>query len=309
MSTLPTHQIAAPTKAPAIAAVVVTMNRPADLNRLLTRLTTQTQALFAIVVVDNGRTDATKTVVSGFPLVHHVPSRRNLGGAGGFVLGIVQALALGAELVWIMDDDGYPETDACLAGLAREIQDGDYDMVSPLILDIDDPTRLAFYHYLKGRPVNRRDQLGSHVRFPQFAHLFNGALIRSETFERYGLPRYELFFRGDETDFMYRLNRDGARFVTLCSIAFLHPSGARDTLPIMGGRYHAIVPVSDIARHYYYRNRGTLFREFRLVRAALYDLIRYSWAFLVTRRGDWSGFRQWARAVHKGWSRDFEKPP
>ena len=294
---------------PAIAAVVVTMNRPGDLDRLLGRLMDQTRALSAIVVVDNGMLEATRSILARYPLVHHVPSRRNLGGAGGFILGISQALALGAELVWIMDDDGYPESQACLAALEQAVDRDGYDMVSPLILDIEDPARLAFYYYVGRKPVNRRDQLGAQVVFNQFAHLFNGALLRSSTFERYGLPRYELFFRGDETDFMYRLNRDGARFATLCSVAFLHPSGARDTLPIMGGRYHAVIPASPVARHYYYRNRGNLFREFRLVRAAAYDIVRYSWAFLVTRRGDWKGFQGWARAVLSGWKREFNKPP
>lgn len=286
-------------------AVVVTMNRPADLERLLGRLAAQTLELARVVVVDNGGLPETAAVLRRYPTAVHLPSRRNLGGAGGFAYGILHALALGAERVWIMDDDGFPETESCLADLSRTLERDGYDMVSPLVLDIDDPDKLAFYYYHNGRPLSRRDQLPADVTFSQFAHLFNGALLRADAFERYGLPRYELFFRGDEVDFMFRLKRDGARFATVGQVAFLHPSGARDTLPIMGGRYHAVVPASAFARFYFYRNRGNLYRDFGLVRAPIYDLVRYGWAFLITRKGDRAGVRDWFRTMRRGWKRDF----
>ena len=286
-------------------AVVVTMNRPDDLDRLLGGLATQSLGLAGVVVVDNGMLPATRGAIAQHGSVVHLPSRRNLGGAGGYAYGIMHALALGADRVWIMDDDGFPAGNDCLAELDRFLEEGGYDMVSPVVLDIDDPEKLAFFYYRNGRPVSRRDALAGDTVFPQFAHLFNGALLRADVFERYGLPRYELFFRGDEVDFMFRLRRDGARFATTSRAAFHHPSGARDTVPIMGGRYHAVVPASDFARFYFYRNRGNLYREFGLVRALLYDLVRYGWAFLVTRRGDRVGARAWLRTVRRGWRRDF----
>lgn len=286
-------------------AVVITMNRPVDLDRLLAALVVQTLPLTQIVVVDNGLLPETRAVLLRYPTAVHLPSHRNLGGAGGYAYGILHALALGAERIWIMDDDGMPEAETCLGQLVEALDDGHYDMVSPLVLDINDPEKLAFFYYQHGRPISQRSHLARDVVFPQFAHLFNGALLKADAFERYGLPRYELFFRGDEVDFMFRLKRDGARFATIGNAAFLHPSGARDTLPIMGGRYHAVVPASEFARFYFYRNRGNLYREFGLVRAPIYDLIRYGWAFLVTRRGDREGVRNWFRTMRKGWRRDF----
>jgi rhamnopyranosyl-N-acetylglucosaminyl-diphospho-decaprenol beta-1,3/1,4-galactofuranosyltransferase len=300
------HRAAAPGLAySGCVAVVVTMDRPELLHRLLEALNAQTAPLLAIVVVDNGGLDETSRVVAQHANTRHLISRRNLGGAGGYAYGILHGLALGAERIWLMDDDGYPESPECLAELSRAMDRDGYAMVSPLVVDIDHPDKLAFYYYRNGLPLNRRAQLAQDARFPQFAHLFNGALVHADAFERYGLPRYELFFRGDETDFMYRLKRGGAKFATIGTAAFLHPSGDRDTLPIMGGRFHAIVPASGFARYYYYRNRGNLFREFGLVRAMAYDLVRYSWAFLITRRGDTAGLADWFRAVTAGWKRAF----
>ena len=291
-----------------VISVVVTNNRPRELDRLVASLNEQTASISAIVVVDNGCLPETETVLARHQNVVHLLSQRNLGGAGGFVHGIMHALAMGADLVWIMDDDGCPESKICLAQLQEAVLIEGYDMVSPLIVDIADPCKLAFYYYKNGRPLIRRDQMVGLTRFPQFAHLFNGALVKAETFERFGLPRYELFFRGDETDYLFRLNRDGARFSTVIDAVFLHPSGQPDALPIMCGRYHAIFPANLMARHYFYRNRGNLFREFGLHRALLFDVARYAWAFGVTRRGDWTGFLDWSRKVRSGWSRHLGKP-
>ena len=256
-------------------------------------------------MIDNGNLDATREVTASFHEVVHLRSLRNLGGAGGFCYGIFHALARNPEAIWLMDDDGYPEHADCLSGLHRAMVEGAYDMVSPLVLDVADATQLAFYYYRQGRPIKRRGELRPGERFELFAHLFNGALVRADAFVRFGMPRFELFFRGDEVDFMYRLKRGGARFCTITDVAFLHPSGARDTVPIMGGRYHAVVPASVATRHYFYRNRGNLYREFWLVRSICHDVLRYGWLFLITRRGDLAGLREWVEAVWMGWTRRF----
>ena len=289
---------------PICAAVIITMNRPIDLDRLLKKVIVQTSRPAHVIVVDNGMLLETRRVVEQHSQIIHLQSRRNLGGAGGYAFGILHALALGADRVWIMDDDGFPESENCLAELSRALDQDELAMVSPLVIDIEDTQKLAFHYYQNGRLLTHRRHFGQGVILPQFAHLFNGALIRADTFERYGLPRYELFFRGDEVDFMFRLDRSGARFATIGRAAFVHPSGARDMVPIMGGRYHAVVPASDFARFYFYRNRGNLYREFGLVRALLRDLVRYGWAFAITRKGDRKAAREWWGAVRLGWKRD-----
>ena len=290
---------------PRCVAVIITMDRPSDLDRLLDKLASQSQHLAEIVVVDNGMLSDTRLVMERHPGAIHLTSRRNLGGAGGYAYGILHALSLDAERIWIMDDDGFPETDTCLSLLNAFLEGGGYDMVSPLVLDVEDPDRLAFFYYANGRALSRRVEVSPDAVFPQFAHLFNGALLRADAFERFGLPRYELFFRGDEVEFMFRLRRGGGRFATTSRAAFLHPSGARDTVPIMGGRYHAVVPASDFARFHFYRNRGHLYREFSLFHMLAIDVVRYGWAFLITRRGDRNGIGEWWDAVVRGWKRDF----
>jgi rhamnopyranosyl-N-acetylglucosaminyl-diphospho-decaprenol beta-1,3/1,4-galactofuranosyltransferase len=70
-------------------------------------------------VVDNGPDEPAEDVVRGQRAPGDLPavSRRNLGGAGGFALGMLHALALGADWVWCADDDGRPADETVLATL------------------------------------------------------------------------------------------------------------------------------------------------------------------------------------------------
>ena len=72
-----------------------------------------------LVVVDNDTTsdDRVRDLVTVNRSVHISGTRRNLGGAGGFALGMLHALALGADWVWCADDDGRPADSSVLAKL------------------------------------------------------------------------------------------------------------------------------------------------------------------------------------------------
>ena len=73
----------------------------------------------AVIVVDNASTDGTAAAVRAqFPAVHLAELTSNSGGAGGFAYGMALALAGGADLIWLMDDDTVPEPGALRALLA-----------------------------------------------------------------------------------------------------------------------------------------------------------------------------------------------
>ncbi|EUA63969.1 glycosyl transferase 2 family protein [Mycobacteroides abscessus 1948] len=92
-----------------VVAVVVTYRRAAELAQSLQIVAAQTVAPNHLVVVDNDNDPAIKTLVEGQPIATtYLGSNRNLGGAGGFALGMLHALTLGADWVWLADDDGPP---------------------------------------------------------------------------------------------------------------------------------------------------------------------------------------------------------
>lgn len=82
-----------------VAAVIVTHRRVELLQHSLRVVAAQTQPVKWIIVVDNGCEEAVEQLVrevAGERGVY-LPSRHNLGGAGGFAYGFLTALALGAN--------------------------------------------------------------------------------------------------------------------------------------------------------------------------------------------------------------------
>src|SRR5271156_7093957 len=92
-----------------VCAVVVTPRRPDELAKSLDALSTQSRLLDQLIVVDNDADQRVRELVAGQPIrTTYLPSRRNLGGAGGFALGMLHALTLGADWVWLAGDERRP---------------------------------------------------------------------------------------------------------------------------------------------------------------------------------------------------------
>src|SRR5262245_26374870 len=101
-----------------VTAVIVTYNRRALLLESLAATCEQSRRPDSVVVIDNASTDGTaEEVRAKFADVELVTLPRNTGGAGGFAYGMALALAGGADLVWLMDDDTVPEKQALAAML------------------------------------------------------------------------------------------------------------------------------------------------------------------------------------------------
>ena len=90
-----------------VAIVIVTYNRADVLVGCLDGLAAQTSPPDAVFVVDNASSDHTPEVLEArtdLPL-RIIRSAENLGGAGGFHLGVGEAYAAGYDRIWLMDDD------------------------------------------------------------------------------------------------------------------------------------------------------------------------------------------------------------
>jgi rhamnopyranosyl-N-acetylglucosaminyl-diphospho-decaprenol beta-1,3/1,4-galactofuranosyltransferase len=292
-----------------VVAVVVTRHRAGLLTDSLAALAKQTHPLAHLVVVDNGPDDATRAVVEscGVP-VTYLPSHHNLGGAGGFALGMLHALALGADWVWLGDDDGRAADENVLATLLSCADRHGLAVVSPVVADQTDPDRLAF-PVRQGLHWHRsRSTLGDAELLPGYASFFNGALFRSSTLDVVGVPDLRLFVRGDEVELHRRVVRSGLPFGTCLRATYVHPYGSDEFKPMLGGRLHAQDPDDPMKRYYTYRNRGYLFgqRGMRLIGAL--EVFRFGWYFLATKR-DPAGFREWLRLVRLGRAERFHRAP
>jgi rhamnopyranosyl-N-acetylglucosaminyl-diphospho-decaprenol beta-1,3/1,4-galactofuranosyltransferase len=296
-----------------VCAVVVTHRRPEQLAKSLDVVTTQTRMIDHLIVVDNDHDERVSDLVAGQAVRStYLGSRRNLGGAGGFALGMLHALALGADWVWLADDDGRPGDSEVLATLLACAQRHGLAEVSPMVCDLDQPDRLAF-PLRRGLVWRRRvdelrtkDSPGSDL-LPGYASLFNGALFRAETIAAVGVPDIRLFVRGDEYDVHRRLVRSGLPFGTCLDTVYLHPYGSDEFKPILGGRMHTQYPDDPVKRFFTYRNRGYVLAQPGLRRLLPQEWLRFGWYFLITRR-DPAGLREWIRLRRMGRREQFGPP-
>src|SRR4051812_37046317 len=177
-----------------------------------------------VLVVDNASTDGTGAWLAGQDVVGaSLPT--NTGGAGGFSHGLERAVESGAELVWLMDDDGLPDRD-CLSLLLERT---DLDFWGPAVLAAQDPSRLCFpirlpggtrvVHDMASVQAAADDGLIKGVLIP-----FNGVLVTRALVERIGVPRAEFFIWGDDVEYLWRAERAGARIATVVAARVLHPA-------------------------------------------------------------------------------------
>ncbi len=110
------------TQDPNVAAVVVTFNRLDKLKKGIAAIRAGEVRPRTLVLVDNASTDGTGEYLASIadePDIHLLSLTENTGGAGGFALGMERGYELGADFLWVMDDDCYPEP----AALRRLIEE------------------------------------------------------------------------------------------------------------------------------------------------------------------------------------------
>jgi len=287
-----------------VCAVVVTHRRPDELRLSLDIVSHQSRPIDHLIVIDNDDDTRVRDLVAGQPVPStYIGSRRNLGGAGGFALGMLHALALGADWVWLADDDGRPRDNDVLTTLLGCATRHGLAEVSPMVCALEDPDRLAF-PLRRGLVWRRRvDELRTggpgQDLLPGIASLFNGALFSAKALEAVGVPDLRLFIRGDEYDVHRRLMRSGLPFGTCLDTVYLHPYGSDEFKPILGGRMHTQYPDDPVKRFFTYRNRGYLLSQPGLRRLLPQEWLRFGWYFLVTRH-DPAGLRDWIRLRRLG---------
>ena len=196
-------------------------------------------------MVDNASTDGTAEWLRAGSSRDGAGARRrtlasNTGGAGGFHDGLAWALERGADLVWLMDDDGaarrrLPAT-GCSRTTATSTSGGRSSSTE------DDPERLVFPIRLPGGTARRARDGRRRARRPRDGLIrdvvipFNGVLVTRELVERIGLPRAEFFIWGDDHEYRLRAERAGARIATVVDARVRHPAVGDLGTPMMFGR-------------------------------------------------------------------------
>jgi rhamnopyranosyl-N-acetylglucosaminyl-diphospho-decaprenol beta-1,3/1,4-galactofuranosyltransferase len=287
-----------------VVAVVVTFNRLGLLRDLVARLR-EVSEVDEILVIDNASSDGTGEWLTGAGVTHRtLPDNR--GGAGGFHDGMAWAMERGADLAWLMDDDGMPDPD-CLASLLARREE--FDFWGPVVVDEADPDRLVFPIRLPGgtRVVHRMDDVvGAAVDglIRDVVIPFNGVLVTRELVERIGLPREEFFIWGDDHEYRLRAERAGGRIATVVGARVLHPSVGDLGTPMMFGRTTYNHSPSDLKHYCMARNNLLNLRDYRGWPYALAFVAKTLWFYTFTKPSP-SRIGLSLRAMYAGLRGDF----
>ena len=90
---------------PHVLIIIVTWNKQEYLHRLLNSIQQISYPNFTVLIVDNGSTDNTAEIIKRFEFAIHKRMPENLGGAGGFNVGLRFAMEEDYPYVWLLDDD------------------------------------------------------------------------------------------------------------------------------------------------------------------------------------------------------------
>ena len=277
-----------------IIGVVVTHKRRELLAESLKVLSTQSRPLDHLVVVDNADEADVKELVDNAPLpTSYIGSQHNLGGAGGFALGILYALSLGADRVWLADDDGRPDGPEVLETLLDCAIRNDLAEVSPSSATSTTPTALlshcgaarrgagAFRARRRGSPARHRVSLQRrtvHSRRDRCRRSSGSTPVR---------PRR----RGRGTPSPRPLRPEVRYLPANC----LCPPQRRGRVQADPRRSHAhAVPRQRHEALLHVPHRGYILSQPGMRKLLPQEWVRFGWYFLITRR-DPAGLREWMR--------------
>jgi rhamnopyranosyl-N-acetylglucosaminyl-diphospho-decaprenol beta-1,3/1,4-galactofuranosyltransferase len=220
-----------------VFAIVVTYNRRELLLESLAAVQAQSRVADAVIVVDNASTDDSATAVrEHFPSVRLAELPRNTGGAGGFACGVALALAGGADLIWLMDDDTVPEPSALQELLAAR---AGYPGCPPALI----ASRVVWTDG-RAHPMNtprakpfatsaERRAAAAAGCVPIRTASFVSVLIDASVSQRRGLPKADYFLWNDDFEFTARLLRGNVGLLCPASVV-VHKTrvfGATDADP------------------------------------------------------------------------------
>jgi GT2 family glycosyltransferase len=238
-----------------------------------------------VLVVDNASSDGSAQAVrEGFPAARVLESPENLGGAGGFRLGMERARAChpDARYLWLLDDDAVMEPDALCALLDVMTRRSEIGICGSRIVEIEDPTRVievgGTLDWRTGR--TRPHRPGAHTPpdtvFPVDYVAACSLLARSRVVDEIGGFDADFFVYWDDVEWCTRARARGYEVVAVYGSRVRHPSWASrdaDASAIWRGYYH-----QRNALHFFRHHRTAWGSPVLLLRVAA----RCAWTSLRT---------------------------
>lgn len=206
-----------------IGVVIVTFNRLEKLKKSLDCFMAQELMPKYILVVNNNSNDGTKEFLDYWKNDNNMALKKyviheneNLGGSGGFHVGLEKAKELEADWVWVSDDDAYPQKDT-IKKANDYIEKNGYERLLAVCATVYDMNNNIAYGHRK-RVVNGILKITIKViepceyerdSFKLNAFSYVGAIIRKKALLEYGTTKEDYFIWFDDTEHSIRISEHG----------------------------------------------------------------------------------------------------
>lgn len=219
-----------------VAVVILNWNGRDDTLDCLASLQRSRWSDLAVVVSDNGSSDGSRdAIAAAHPTVRFIPNGRNVGFAAGNNAGIEHALGLGADAVFVLNNDTVvpPETIAALvAALEADPHAG---AACPAVAFADHPCRLWFAGSHYDPALARAGRIskwegGEELLPAQPIRVDRGVgaamLVRTEVIRDVGAFAEELFFLYEDVEWSLRMREAGWHILLVSRARILHKVAA-----------------------------------------------------------------------------------
>lgn len=253
----------------------------------LQRLAQQTRRPDCIIIVNNSTPDdditteapALAAELFPAPCLHILQMPENVGNAGGCAHGMEYAFrTLKANFVWVLDDDSWPRPQTLEKLLAVAVPDKTVRM--SLVIDPAKQDELSWPLTLctgqERMPwknaLTRRDLPESNEIASRGGWL--GALYPREAWLTAGLPTPELFIRGEDEEYPWKVREAGFSFITVKDSELEHPSAAVPLVHVTFGKHSFFYePGLPLSRSYYKVRNWAWLQRLKRPKAYLHRLV------------------------------------
>ena len=185
-----------------VLAIVVTYNRLNMLKGCLEHLFNQTNNEFEVLVINNNSSDGTAEYLQSIrnDKLRYISTKDNIGGAGGFNLGMRYAAEHEYDYAWLMDDDVFVENDALENLLLASKTVGNFGFLASRVNDVTgERCKLNLPKYVRS---NSSTTKYNRIKTSTFVSFFVPVSVIKDV----GLPIKEFFIWNDDIEYSLRIS-------------------------------------------------------------------------------------------------------
>lgn len=244
--------------------VIVTYNRLECLKKALDCYSAQSFKPKHLIVVNNASTDGTlsfleewKATLEDFDKII-ITNEKNVGGAGGFSIGVDAARKTGDDFVFLADDDAYADKDALKQLNEYYKNQIDSENISTLCTSVVNYGKYDKVHrrrikkgifFIKRVLVDESEYSMKGFEIDEFS--FVGVAIRSKIINSVGLPKADYFIYFDDTEYSHRVAQKGNIICVPSSVMNHNVASGHGDNDVTWRSYYSLRNSLDVLLRYY----------------------------------------------------------